>query len=279
MKTESKILIVEDNPDNRSILVHYYRNFGLKYEIFLATNGKQGLEVVQEKNPNLIVSDWDMPEMNGIDFVKNLRKLNLSKRIPVIMLSGVMTTVANLRTAFEAGVYDYVRKPVSSGELLARTHSALEFAKYYNQLIELKEQELFRVSNTILQQQSTLNKLKQKILKVRNDCKNGEAIDCEEIEEITGIINVSLKTEAWKQFEKYFTAINPDFHSILASKHPNLSPAEIKLCTLLRLNLATKEIASLICLTTDSVRVSRTRLRNKLGLKGQAQLVAYLMSL
>jgi PAS domain S-box-containing protein len=83
----------------------------------------------------------------------------------------------------------------------------------------------------------------------------------------------------WERLNEHFMLTRPSFLSGLLNKHPNLSPAEQKLCTLLSLQISTKEIAMITNQHYDSVRVSRTRLRKKLGLENANRLVAYLLSL
>jgi len=82
----------------------------------------------------------------------------------------------------------------------------------------------------------------------------------------------------WQQLKEHFMLTRPTFLSGLLTKHPDLTPAEQKLCTLLSLQICTKEIAMITNQHYDSVRVSRTRLRKKLGLDNENGLVAYLLS-
>ncbi|WP_243347254.1 PAS domain S-box protein [Parabacteroides sp. FAFU027] len=83
----------------------------------------------------------------------------------------------------------------------------------------------------------------------------------------------------WKNLNNHLDSSRPQFSSVLLANHPNLTPAEIKLCALLSLNINTKEIAMITNQTYDSIRVSRTRLRKKLGLTNEDNLVAYLLSI
>jgi DNA-binding CsgD family transcriptional regulator len=88
------------------------------------------------------------------------------------------------------------------------------------------------------------------------------------------------KDQEWYEFVTYFSDIHPDFIKKL-STYPKeqLSPAELRLGMLLRLNLSSKEIASVLRVTPDSIRVARHRLRKKLGIEQKEELVHFLLGL
>ncbi len=128
------ILIVDDEPDNLQAIVDIFKQSQLPYKITKAPNGVVALKIIEKKIPHLIITDWDMPEMNGIDFIKNLKLNSVTKNIPVIMCTGIMTSSDNLRTALDAGAVDYIRKPVDKIELIARTNSMLKLAQSYDRI-------------------------------------------------------------------------------------------------------------------------------------------------
>jgi PAS domain S-box-containing protein len=86
------------------------------------------------------------------------------------------------------------------------------------------------------------------------------------------------KSSFWSTLDEHFIRTHPKFTKNLHSKHPSISPAEIKLATLLSLQLSTKDIANIMVQSYDGIRVSRTRLRKKLGLSNGESLQAYLFS-
>jgi PAS domain S-box-containing protein len=98
-----------------------------------------------------------------------------------------------------------------------------------------------------------------------------------EIQNLIAEISVLQQAGSWEKLNKHFQVSYPEFISNILNAYPDLTPAEIKLCALLRLNLDTKEIASILNQTFDSIRVSRTRLRKKLNLKAGDNLVTCLM--
>ena len=85
--------------------------------------------------------------------------------------------------------------------------------------------------------------------------------------------------EDWKKFEQYFDEVQGDYISRLKEKYPQLSPKDLKLCAYLRMNLSSKEIASLLNITPRGVEIHRYRLRKKLGLTRETNLVEFLMDL
>ncbi|MFC1510479.1 response regulator [Candidatus Omnitrophota bacterium] len=115
------ILTVDDDPDILDVLELTLSD---SYEVIQANNGKEGLLAVQSKIPDLVISDYMMPVMNGRDFCKELKKDILLRHIPIIMLTGKGETQDRIG-GIEAGVDDYMVKPFAPDELLARVKMIL----------------------------------------------------------------------------------------------------------------------------------------------------------
>ena len=115
MKRE-QILTVDDDPDILDVLE---LTLSEHYDVLQANNGAEGLQIVQQKIPDLIICDYMMPVMNGREFCKSLKKDILLRHIPVIMLTG-KGEVHDRISGIEAGVDDYMVKPFAPDELLAR---------------------------------------------------------------------------------------------------------------------------------------------------------------
>jgi PAS domain S-box-containing protein len=96
--------------------------------------------------------------------------------------------------------------------------------------------------------------------------------------EIKKNIARKLQLDTWEKVQQRFQISYPDSLSKILKKHPALTPAEIKLCALLTLNLDTKEIAIVLNLEFNSIRIARARLRKKLELSSEENLTAYLMT-
>jgi DNA-binding response OmpR family regulator len=109
-----KILVVDDDKTTRKLLGLYLKAKG--YEIVTAENGLDALEKLGVENINLVVSDMNMPYMDGIELTKNIRADDNLKGIPIIMV----TTEADeeeKKKAHEAGVDDYLVKPANAEQI------------------------------------------------------------------------------------------------------------------------------------------------------------------
>ncbi|MEM9303039.1 MAG: diguanylate cyclase [Pseudomonadota bacterium] len=136
-----KILIVDDEAPNLGAIARCFEeNPDLDYDVLQSTSASRALKIAALERPDLIITDWDMPEINGIELIRRLKADPDMAQIPVIMCTGVMTTAENLRTALGAGAVDFIRKPVDAIELQARTHSMLELASSLQTVRERNEE-------------------------------------------------------------------------------------------------------------------------------------------
>ena len=178
-----KLLLVEDDPSFAYIVKGCMELTG-RYEICHAANGKIGLEYYYERNPDVIVSDIDMPEMSGWDMVKEIRRVD--QRIPIFFATGY-TSPKDLLTGFELGVDNYIRKPYLPEELNAHIMAVLKRREMRNndhmlQIIPLGEY-WFNVTDRILQwrdQKFSLTHKETNILLMLYQRK-GQIVDREEI--------------------------------------------------------------------------------------------------
>ena len=111
-----KILIVEDNDDLRGFLRDILSS---QYEIIEATNGKEGLEKAEADQPDFILTDVNMPEMDGLTMVKHIKENKRMSHIPIIVLSA-KATVSDRVQGLQAGIDDYISKPFSATYLRQR---------------------------------------------------------------------------------------------------------------------------------------------------------------
>ena len=118
-KSNSRILIVEDNPDEAKFIQILLSREG--YEVALAPNGKVGLEMAASFNPDLIILDVMMPELDGFSASKKL-KASDQKNIPIILLTGVAKQIYNsnypLDGVLRAEVDEYFEKPINPEQFL-----------------------------------------------------------------------------------------------------------------------------------------------------------------
>ena len=118
-----KILIVEDETTVRETLAQRLRDEG--YEVVTAGDGTRGLQLAREAGPDLIILDLMLPELDGLSLCRLLRR---DSDVPIIMLTARGTEMDRI-TGLETGADDYVVKPFSPGELLARVRVQLRRAE------------------------------------------------------------------------------------------------------------------------------------------------------
>lgn len=94
-----KILVVEDNLDSRELMHLHLSTEG--FSVVIATNGREGLYMANAEHPDLIITDIEMPELNGLDLVKELRAQPETRNIPIIVLSALGS--AEMDKAIRAG--------------------------------------------------------------------------------------------------------------------------------------------------------------------------------
>lgn len=116
------ILVVEDEQAQRLILQHNLEEAG--YEVVTAENGEVGLEHIKDYKPDIIVLDWMMPKLSGIELCRQIKSASNTKKTPVIMLSARSEEVDRIR-GLEIGADDYISKPYSIKEILVRIKGQL----------------------------------------------------------------------------------------------------------------------------------------------------------
>ncbi|TKZ21143.1 phosphate regulon transcriptional regulatory protein PhoB [Shimia litoralis] len=116
------VLVVEDEPAQREVLSYNLQSEG--FEVVSAADGDEALLLVQEVMPDIIVLDWMLPGISGIEICRRLKTKPQTSGIPVIMLSARSEEVDRVR-GLETGADDYVVKPYSVLELMARVRNQL----------------------------------------------------------------------------------------------------------------------------------------------------------
>jgi two-component system phosphate regulon response regulator PhoB len=120
--SQPSVLVVEDEAPQREILVYNLEAEG--FLVLQATSGDAALEMAREDLPDLILLDWMLPEVSGIEVCRRLKSASETRAIPVIMISARSEEVDRVR-GLETGADDYVVKPYSVVELMARIRTQL----------------------------------------------------------------------------------------------------------------------------------------------------------
>jgi len=265
---KQRILLVDDDHKNNIVVEKLLE---VQYEVIATENGQQALELLQTSIPDIILLDWNMPVMDGLTTLKRLKADSIFKNIPVIMITGFMTDNENLLLAYNEGVIDFIRKPFDEMELLARVKSIMQLDQYYKESIIQKENEIFKSAVHLMAREKFIENILSQINEVLQA--NNKT---EQLKYISLNLQSQLEKNIWEQVENSFLKVNPEFYKNLLEKHPNLTPSELKLAALLRLNMSSKDIANITNLSIDGIRVSRSRLKKKLLLAEIENLVSYL---
>ena len=118
----ARILVIDDDAVQRVLLNAVFRKQGL--EVLQAANGQEGIRLAREQMPDLIVSDVNLPEMDGFAILDNLRKEPITATIPFIIITA-NPNEADQRRARESGANGYLPKPISIADLQALVNSQM----------------------------------------------------------------------------------------------------------------------------------------------------------
>lgn len=123
---KANLFIVEDEMPIVTLLKYNLEKEG--HKVNYALNGEDAIRSIKDQNPDLILLDWMLPDISGIEVCRNLKRINLLKNIPIIMLTAKGEEEDKLK-GFKTGADDYVTKPFSQKELNARIKSLLRRSK------------------------------------------------------------------------------------------------------------------------------------------------------
>jgi class 3 adenylate cyclase/CheY-like chemotaxis protein len=130
-----KVLVVDDNEANRELINGILRTSDEEFEVIMAENGRVGYNLAVKEQPHVIFMDMKMPELDGVEAMKLLQQNEITKRIPVIVVTA-FNTPDNLELAFKAGAFDYITKPISIAELKSRVSKAITVVESFRQAQE-----------------------------------------------------------------------------------------------------------------------------------------------
>jgi DNA-binding CsgD family transcriptional regulator len=179
-----------------------------------------------------------------------------------------------------AGIILFLKKINKRNKLLLKAKDELEKVseerkrqkeQQMQNEIEFKESQLSALTVQMLQKNELLQELK-KTLSTEMDSGNNNPIN--------KIINKGLTQDKdWSDFNRHFESINKNFYTRLKTAYPDISPNELKVCALIKLNLSIKEMAAILNISPDSVKTARYRLRKKLQLNSEDNLTDFILNL
>src|SRR5205085_3469055 len=128
MLSKFKVLLVDDNPDKRQLLSFALAAAG--YSVQTATDGVEGLAAVESLQPDLIITDVMMPNMDGYEMARRVRANPATRFIPIIIQTSARNGAEDARRGAEVGALGYITDPTDLGLLLARARTLLDFKNY-----------------------------------------------------------------------------------------------------------------------------------------------------
>lgn len=145
------VLIVEDNSDLRDYLQSLLYTY---YTVITAKNGKEGLEIANEHSPDIILSDVNMPEINGLEFCERLRNSLETSHIPVVLLTA-KAMVEDELLGLKMGAVDYITKPFTPEILLHKLSNVLHVRTQQHKQFSLEKEDFSHFANNSIDQKFT----------------------------------------------------------------------------------------------------------------------------
>ncbi len=121
-----KILIVDDSRIMRNIVKNsLLKNKEILFDLVEADNGVDAFNILEREEIDMLLVDWNMPHLNGLDLVKKLRSMDKYKSLPIIMITSEAAKY-NVIEAVKAGVNDYLIKPIGDKDLIKKIQQVIE---------------------------------------------------------------------------------------------------------------------------------------------------------
>jgi len=274
--TDIKILVADDDYNNVDVIISFVSEF--TDQVFYAPNGQVAFDLAKKKSPDLILMDWQMPEVNGIEAIKMLKADEDTKDIPIIVATGVMTTVENLQEALDSGAVDFLRKPFSPIEFRARSAATLRLKQQHDTIKELLEQEKVYIKEQLehkerelssmavfdYQKSVLLKDLLQQVARLDRITNHVHATDIKSIEK--QIVSHLDLDKSWNNFKHHFEETNPGFFEKLDKQYKTLSLNDRKLCAYIKMGMGNFEITQMTGSSDDALRKAINRMKKKMDL-------------
>ncbi len=261
------ILIVDDVPKNIELAANILQ--AKNYNITFATNGEAALEKVKSIDFDLILLDVMMPGMDGFEVCKRLKADTKTREIPIIFLTAKSET-ENVVKGFELGAVDYVTKPFSAEELLARVKTHID--------IRLKFEEKARLEQQLSGAEGSGDEQEREKLEQQLEAKKKELDDVTLFYELRSQLDKLIQDKnpvarmeirhIKEMISNLFTdKRNQEFHKSLKQKYPKLTFDDLRLCSYLKQRFLNIEIAEFLETSPEAVYTRKSRLRQKLNLQ------------
>ncbi|MBU0991998.1 MAG: response regulator [Proteobacteria bacterium] len=265
--TKHLILIVDDVPQNIAILKEALQD---EYDLAGAISGKTAIEYLQKEKPDLILLDIMMPEMDGYEVCKKIKKMENLKDIPVIYITA-LNEIGNKTKGFETGAVDYISKPFEIEEVKSRIRLHIELKKYRDRLKKLVEEKTRHLEETNIALRVFIRNMEDE----KKDIEKRFLFNVHEL--VIPYLHKVFETGPLSDTQKKnYTIALENLNRITAPflppkiiEHVALSPREIKVANLIKQGKTSKEIANLFRLTPRTIESYRNNIRKKLGIDNQ----------
>ncbi|RWX51704.1 regulatory protein, luxR family [Candidatus Electrothrix marina] len=271
--SRTDVLIVDDDEGTRLTIKHIVESAG--YQARTAAGGHDALKMAQGKLPDIIILDLVMPEIDGYEVCRRLKADPRSAQVPIIFLSGLISAQEKVK-AFDAGGIDYIVKPCSTVELLARLHTHLTIQRTRNSLAEEVRNQTVELEKKNKDLQETNLVLKRLLHEIEEEKKevsqimqiNIERFILPDLDRIAEApiqqryqLRDTIRTNL-KDISSPVTGKNIDAYSLL-------TPTELRVLNLIRQGRSSKEIAQALNIAPQTVATHRKKIRKKLNISGK----------
>jgi len=286
-----KVLVIDDDAAIKLLIFEILEaTNGNVYKIIAAATGEQGIAIAKIEKPDIILTDWDLPGINGIEVIKQLKKIPDLKDIPVIVVSGIMANMNDLKIALEAGAVDYIRKPFNDTELISRLNSAITIRKYYMERLKIEEENSKLIKSQyeekiaqLINETYQIEKHNESVISIQqslNQIVNRFDFVKPAFDELSQFINNQINSqEDAERIKQLLNSLDGEFLKRLSEKFPNLTVYEQRLCAFIHLGFDTNKIAQVLHISYDSAKTTRKRLRKKLNLESKVDLYKFICSI
>jgi len=217
-----------------------------------------------------------------IELLKKQHEIDQLNRNIMLSIAISLTLLAVVVSVYQYGRIRKNRQLLTQSKALFETKQQLMQAELENQRllqvdleqqVEKKSRELTTHALNMLQKNEMLEELKGRLASLSQEHNTLQP----DVQKVISGINMSFHQDhEWRKFQAHFDQIHAGFNQRLTSRFPDLSGNDLKMCSLIKLNLGTKEIASILGISAESVKMARYRLRKKLQLEPEQQLVSFL---
>jgi response regulator RpfG family c-di-GMP phosphodiesterase/DNA-binding CsgD family transcriptional regulator len=286
------VLYLDDDEGNLSVFESSFLRF---FDVHTASRPADALKVLQDKPVNIILTDQRMPEMTGIEFLSTIMPQHPEAiRMIVTAYTDVEVVVQAIN---ECGIYRYITKPWNKDDLKQTLENAAEAYRLRQENRQLVD-DLQRANGALAHRVDELNTLNaeltaytlQMVQKNENiaEAKTKMQEALRQLESTRTAVQATLQSvqaagkddaRYWDDFLIIFEKSQSGFFSRLKDRFPDLTPNELKLTALLRMNMSSKEISNILGISHHSVNVARYRLRKRMGLENDQGLETVLLSI